>query len=171
MRELAELPTLPSSSVEVGNMWLSEVSIDIEAPVSKVYDYLADFPRHREWSSATMTYLKQLTPGPIEVGTEFEAAETVPGKVVTRSRITTLEANRRIAWHAWWRKLTAVGWEFTLSSRNGGTHLVQRSAWQFGLGPVGTLALLIRRRQIPAENRRSLERIKTALESEVLTLP
>jgi uncharacterized protein YndB with AHSA1/START domain len=148
-------------------MWKSEVSIDIGAPVSEVYRYLAQFPRHQEWSSATMMYLKQLTPGPIGVGSEFEAAETVPGKVVTRSRITALEPNQRIAWHAWWRKLTAVGWEFVLTSQDGGTHLVQRSAWQFGLGPVGALLLLIRRGQIPVENRRSLERIKAALETKV----
>ena len=151
-------------------MWRSEVSIDIDAPVAEVYRYLADFPQHREWSSAAMTYLKQLTPGPIGVGSEFEAAETVPGKVVTRSRITALEPNRRIAWHAWLWKLTAVDWEFVLSSRDGTTHLVQRSAWQLGIGPVGALLLplaLIRQRQIPAENRRSLQRIKAALEREV----
>src|SRR5260370_30517563 len=147
-------------------MWQTEVSIDIKAPISEVYGYLADFPRHREWSSATMTYLKQLTPGPIGVGGEFEAAETVPGKVVTRSRITALEPNRRIAWHSWWRKLTAVDWEFVLSSRDGVTHVVQRSAWRFGIGPFGALFLLIRCRQIPGENRRSLERIEAALESD-----
>jgi len=152
-------------------MWETEVGIDIEAPASEVYEYLADFPRHREWSSAAMIYLKQLTPGPIGVGSEFEAAETVPGKVVTHSRITALEPNRRIAWHAWLWKLTAVDWEFVLSRRESTTHLVQRSAWQIGIGPVGALLLplrLIRRRQIPAENRRSLERIKVVLEKKVL---
>lgn len=148
-------------------MWQSEAAIDIDAPVSKVYGYLADFPRHREWSSASMTYLRQITPGPIGAGTEFEAAETVPGKVVTRSRIIALESDRRIAWHAWLRNLTAVDWEFVLLERDGGTHLVQRSVWRFAqwieifLWPL----VLLRRRQVPVENRRSLERIKAAIES------
>jgi uncharacterized membrane protein len=149
-------------------VWQSEVSIDIKAPVAEVYRYLADFPRHREWSSAAMTYLRQMTPGPIGVGSEFEAAETVPGKVVTRSRITALEPNQRIAWHAWLWKLTAVDWEFVLSSRDRTTHLVQRSAWKLGLGPVGgAFFALLRGRQIPVENRRSLERIKAALENKM----
>ena len=150
-------------------MWQSEVRIDIEAPVSEVYRYLADFPRHPEWSSASMTYLKQLTPAPIRVGTEFEAGETVPGKVITRSRITALEPNRRIAWHAWWRNWTAVDWEFVLSERDGGTRLAQRSVWQFA-GWIEILLrplVLLRRRQVPVENRRSLERIKAALEEKI----
>ena len=151
-------------------MWQTEVSIDIEAPVSEVYRYLSDFPRHREWSSASMTYLTQLTPGPIAVGSEFEAGETVPGKVVTRSRVTALEPNRRIAWHAWLWKLNAVDWKFVLSERGGGTHLVQRSVWQFA-GWIEILLrplVVLRRRQIPVENGRSLERIKAAIERKVL---
>jgi len=58
-------------------MWLSEVSVDIEAPAADVYGYLADFARHREWSSAAMAELNQLTPSPVGVGSEFVAAETV----------------------------------------------------------------------------------------------
>ena len=151
-------------------MWQTEVAIEIKAPVSEVYRYLSDFPRHREWSSASMTYLKQLTPGPIGVGSEFEAAETVPGKVVTRSRITALEPNRRIAWHAWLRNLTAVDWEFVLSERDGGTHLAQRSVWRVArwIEIVFVPLVLIRHRQIPLENLRSLERIKAALEEKAL---
>jgi uncharacterized membrane protein len=149
-------------------MWQNEVSIDINAPVSEVYCYLATFPRHPEWSSAALTHLEMLTPGPIGVGSEFEAAERVPSKQVTRSRITALEPNRRIAWHSLGvRGLLPVDWEFLLSDRDGSTHLVQRSAWQPGLGPVGALFMALRRRQVPVENRRSLERIKAAMEKEL----
>jgi polyketide cyclase/dehydrase/lipid transport protein len=145
-------------------MWTNEVSIDIEVPPAEAFAYLADFPRHREWSSAKMGQLRQLTPGPIGVGTEFEASETVPAKVVTYSRITALDANRRIAWHSWFRKLTAVDWEFALGETAAGTRLVQRSSWQAG-NPVMALYLrLVRYRRIPVENRQSLERIKAALE-------
>ncbi len=113
-------------------MWLSEVSVDIEAPAADVYGYLADFARHREWSSAAMAELNQLTPSPVGVGSEFVAAETVPAKVVTKSRITALEPNRRIAWHSWFRKLMTADWEFVLTESGGVTHLVQRSQWQPG---------------------------------------
>jgi uncharacterized membrane protein len=149
-------------------MWLSEVSIDISAPAAEVYRYLADFPRHCEWSSATITHLKQLTPGPITAGSEFEAAESVPSKILTYSRITALEPSRRIAWHSWYRKLITADWEFLLAEDNGVTHLVQRSRWQPGNAGMAMFHRLVRRRRIPVENRASLERIKTALEKEVL---
>lgn len=145
-------------------MWTSEVSIDIDVAAQEVYRYLADFPRHREWSSARMAEMKQLTPGAIGVGTEFEAAETVPSRIVTYSRITALEAPRRIAWHAWFHNLMAADWEFELSERNEVTHLVQRSRWQPGNPLMSLVHGFARRRQIPLENQHSLERIKSALE-------
>src|SRR5713226_8194404 len=144
-------------------MWTSEASIDVNAPALEVYGYLADFARHREWSSARMAQLKQLTPGPVRVGSEFEAAETVPAKVVTYSRITALEPNRRIGWHSWFRNLMAADWEFELTQLGGATHLVQSSRWQPGNPGMKIFHRLVRRRRIPVENLRSLERIKAAL--------
>lgn len=150
-------------------MWATEVSIDIEVPAADVYRYLSDFPRHREWSSAQMAELKPLTPGLLAVGSEFEAAETTPAKVVTFSRITALEPNRRIAWHSWFRKLMAADWEFELTERSGVTHLVQRSRWQPGNIGMAVVHRLVRRRRIPIENLQSLERIKVAVEKAVVT--
>jgi hypothetical protein len=152
-------------------MWQSEVSVDMAVPVSEAYRYLADFPRHQEWAYARMAYLKQITPGPIRVGSEFDAAETVPFNAVTHSRITALEPQSRIAWHAWWGPGSAFDWEFVLSERDGGTHLVQRTAWQ--TAPFFRLLswplILLRRRQMPVENRHSLERIKAKLERVAIT--
>ena len=147
-------------------MWESEVSIDIDAPIAEVYRYLADFPRHSEWSSGALTRIRMLTPGPIDVGSEFEAAENVPVKQVTRSRVTALEPNRRIAWRSLGlRGWLPVDWEFLLSEGDRRTHLVQRSGWQPRTALGATLFRLLRTRQIPGENRRSLERIKAALET------
>jgi uncharacterized membrane protein len=143
-------------------MWKSEVDVDIDAPALDVYSYLADLPRHREWSSARMTELKQLTPGPIGVGSEFEAKETAPSRIVTYSRITALEPGRRIAWHSWFGKLMAADWEFELSENDGVTHLVQRSRWQPGNLGMEIFHRAVRRRRIPVENLQSLERIKAA---------
>jgi uncharacterized membrane protein len=159
---------MDTGAKEVSEMWSSEVSVDIKVAAADVYRYLADFPRHREWSSATMTRLSQLTPGPVEVGSEFEAAETLPAKVVTHSRITALEPNHRIAWHSWFGNLMAADWEFLISERDGISHLEQRSAWQPGNPMMELFHRLVRRRKIPIENRHSLERIKGALEKAVV---
>jgi len=145
-------------------VWTNEVSIDIQAGASEVYAYLADFPRHREWSSARMSELKAMTPGRVAVGSEFQASETVPAKVVTRSRITALEPSRRIAWHSSFGKLMAADWEFELTDNGEVTRLVQRSRWQPGNLVMELFHRLVRRRRIPVENLHSLERIKSALE-------
>lgn len=146
-------------------MWKNEVHVDIDAPAAEVYRYLADFPRHREWSSARMSELKQLTPGLVGVGSEFEAAETKPNKIVSYSRVTALEPGRAIAWHSWFGKLMAVDWEFELSEAAGITHLVQRSRWQPGNLGMALFHRVVRRRQIPIENLQSLRRIKAAFET------
>ncbi len=152
-------------------MWANEVSVDVDATAADVYTYLADFPRHREWSSARMSELRQLAPGPVGVGSEFEAAETVPAKVVTYSRITALEPNRRIAWHSWFGKMMAADWEFALSEQGAVTHLVQRSRWQPGNPGMELFHRFVRRRRIPVENLHSLERIKSALEERMRSRP
>src|SRR5215471_18231311 len=144
---------LASINQEVGNMWQSEVSIDIDAPVSEVYRYLADFPRHKEWAYARMAYLEQVTPGPIQVGSEFAAAETVPFRAVTHSRITALEPGSRVAWRAWFSKGSAFDWELVLSESDGGTHLVQRTVWHSALlfRALTWPLVVLRRRQMPVE--------------------
>lgn len=144
-------------------MWKCDVATDIAASVDVVYDYLADFQRHREWSTG-VGELEQLTPGAISEGTEFKASETVPAKFTSYSRITVLERPRRIAWQSWDNRAFRVQWEFDLSPASGGTHLVQTA--QFNPASVfGTIMLnVMRKRQIPRENRQSLERIKDLLE-------
>jgi len=144
-------------------MWKCDVATDIAAPIDVVYDYLADFQRHREWSTG-VGELEQLTPGAIGEGTEFKASETVPVKFISYSRITVLDRPRRIAWQSWDNRTFRVQWEFDLSAMDGGTHLVQTA--QFSPTSVlGTIMLnVMRKRQIPWENRQSLKRIKDLLE-------
>lgn len=145
-------------------MWENEVSTDIAAPIEDVYRYLADFPRHREWSHG----VAELTPagnGTIGVGAEFRASETAPFKLTTFSRLTVLDPPRRIAWEASDGRNMRVRWAFELGAKDGGTHLVQRSRWE-PTSLMGRVALnLMRKRQVPKENRQSLVQIKTILEA------
>src|SRR5215813_2764736 len=106
--------------------------------------------------------------GPIQVGSEFDAAERVPFKAVTHSRITALEPGSWVAWHAWW---------------SGGVRLIGNSYCRRAMvariwcsAPRGTLPSCsvccpglssCSAGDIPVENRRSLERIKANLEEGV----
>ena len=143
-------------------MWEHEESIDIAAPPDEVYRYLADFGRHAEWSMS-VAMLEQVTPGPVGVGTEFKATETLPQDLVSFARITALDEPTLIGWESTDYQVFRTRWSITLSPRNGGTHLVQHVRFE----PIGTLGeqiLLIRKEQVPAENQQSLGRMKDILE-------
>ncbi len=144
-------------------MWETETTIDIATPVETVYEYLADFPRHSEWS----TGVEELVPvgkGPVTVGMELKATEKIPARFTSYTRITALEPGRRIAWESGDRRNMKVKWVFELSPQNGGAHLVQRAQVE-PTSLLGRILLAaIRKRQIPKENARSLAQIKANLE-------
>ena len=146
-------------------MWKTESAIDIAAPPQRVYEYLADFPRHPEWS----TGVKELVPvgkGPVAVGTELKAVEEVPARFTSHTRITALEPPQRIAWESWDGRTAKVKWAFELSSQNGRTHLVQRARVEPTSLMGRILLAAMRKRQIPKENAQSLAQIKANLEKQ-----
>jgi uncharacterized membrane protein len=144
-------------------MWETETSTDIAAPKETVYEYLVDFSRHPEWSTG-VSELVSIEEGPVAVGAEFQAAEEVPMRFNSYTRITALEPGQRIAWESWDGRMLKVQWAFELSSRNGRTHLVQRAQFE-PTSLMGRIILAtIRKRQIPKENAQSLAQIKANLE-------
>jgi uncharacterized membrane protein len=148
-------------------MWRNEVSVDISASVEDVYRRLADFERHSDFARG-LAKVERTAGGPIAVGARFKAQETVPSSFTSYSEITALDAPRRIAWKAWVPGLMRTEWEYLLTPKAGGTHLVQRVQFD-GAGLVGSLMLhLVRRRQVPRENGATLSAIKVALEKGVL---
>jgi len=84
-------------------MWQSEVNVEINAPMDVVYRRLADFERHSDFSRG-LAKVEKITSGPVGVGSQFKALETVPSRFTSYSEITALEAPRRIAWKAWMPK-------------------------------------------------------------------
>jgi uncharacterized protein YndB with AHSA1/START domain len=143
-------------------MWEYETSIDIAVPPDDVYRYLADFGRHAEWSMS-VAVLEQVTPGPVGVGTEFKATETLPQDLVSFARITALDEPTLIGWESTDYQVFRTRWTIALSQRNGGTHLVQRVHFE-PIGDLGEQILLMRKEQVPEENQRSLGRMKAILE-------
>jgi uncharacterized protein YndB with AHSA1/START domain len=139
-------------------MFEAEVSVDITAPPEIVYQYLADFRRHPEWSHG-LAALEPSDGDAHEVGAEFAATERVPQRFTSFARITALEPARRIAWDAWVPRLMRVEWEIELSPVGDGTRVVQRCRFYPQSLLARALLALVRHRQIPAENRRSLERL------------
>ena len=145
-------------------MWQTEVSIDIAAPAERIYAYLADPRRHVEWSLG-VAEIEQIRGDGIEVGAEFKAEEKVPVKFTSFSRITLLQPARRIEWSAWDGRTFHVDWAFEITPSGSSTLVVQRARVQ-PQNVLGRLLLfVIRRRQMPNENARSLRRLKEIIEA------
>jgi uncharacterized membrane protein len=129
-------------------------TITIEAPIDRVYAYLADFRKHPEWAK-NLSKVTQVTPGPIAVGTVFKTQEGVPpvrvgqkvkmmmsfmqgllggAKPYSEATITALESPGCIAWQAGIPKgagfFNFAEWEFVLEALGNATHLTQRFHWK-----------------------------------------
>lgn len=143
-------------------MWECSVEIEIGAPVEQVYERLSDLSRHSDFSDGLVS-VRETSPG------RYRAEEQVPGKYVSEAEITALEPPTRIAWRAWVKHVMRTQWEFRLTPIAGGTRLIQVSRWE-AAGPAGFVMLNVhRKRHVPEENRRTLERIKSVLEAEAAT--
>lgn len=143
-------------------MWKNEVSIDITAPVDRVYRYLADFTRHSEWSMS-VAKIEQVTPGPVAVGTEFKSSESIPQEFVSFAKITALDEPTRVAWESTDHQVFRTNWELEISPIAGGTHLVQRVTFH-AISAFGNEFLPMRQTQVEPENLASLNRLKAILE-------
>ena len=99
-------------------------TVDVKAPQSRVFDYVADVSRHGEWGSEE-DHMKATAerPGPAGVGSRYKADGILNGKpnasVVT---ITAIEAPKRLAFDAE-DSNSVFHHEFTFSPSNGGTRV------------------------------------------------
>jgi uncharacterized protein YndB with AHSA1/START domain len=99
-------------------------AVDVKAPQSRVFDYVADISRHGEWGSAD-DHMKAAAEkaGPPAMGSRYSADGMLNGKpnhsVVT---ITAIDAPKRLAFDAE-DSNSVFHHEFTFSQANGGTHV------------------------------------------------
>lgn len=82
---------------------LSRRFIEVNAPIGKVFNYLADFRRHKEWNPLARSDYSfvDTPPGSVEAGMHFEGTETLDSGVYGRtSWRVTLEVTvvRRNEW-------------------------------------------------------------------------
>jgi uncharacterized membrane protein len=76
-----------------------EDQISINAPAGQVYDYVADFPRHAEWSGDGLEVTKS-TEGPVAVGSTFSTTAKQFGTQREQSTITELSPGSVFAWES-----------------------------------------------------------------------
>ena len=100
-----------------------EDTISIDAPASRVFDYVADFTRHGEWAGNGLQVTKT-SDGPVAVGSTFSTTAKQFGTQREQSTITELTPTRAFAWDS----VGALGrahHSFALSDDGGATTLTK----------------------------------------------
>jgi hypothetical protein len=85
-----------------------ETITELQAPASKVFNFVADHTNAPQWQSG-IDEIRRITPVPIGIGTEHELARRFAGmKVVTRNRFIDYEPGRVVAFELPSGKMTGV---------------------------------------------------------------
>jgi uncharacterized protein YndB with AHSA1/START domain len=98
--------------------------VEVKAPQSKVFDYVADVSRHGEWGSED-DHMKATAdkPGPPALGSRYKADGLLNGKPNQSTvTITALEPPKRLAFDAE-DSNSVFHHEFTFTPSNGGTRV------------------------------------------------
>ncbi len=97
-----------------------DFGIQIDAPPTAVFDYVADFLRHPEWSPDDMA-IERLEPGATRVGSRYKAVGTLGGRRnQSEVEVTRLERPTTIAFVASDRSAPLTH-TFTFTAKDGGT--------------------------------------------------
>jgi len=99
-------------------------TVDVKAPQSRVFDYVADVSRHGEWGSDA-DHMKATAekPGAPAMGSRYKAEGLLNGKPNQSTvTITALEPPKRLAFDAE-DSNSVFHHEFTFSRSNGGTRV------------------------------------------------
>ena len=112
----------------------ADYAVDVKAPQSTVFDYVADVSRHGEWGSAD-DHMKATAerPGPPAMGSRYKAEGMLNGKLNNSTvTITALDSPRRLAFDAE-DSNSVFHHEFVFSAANGGTHVERHVTMTRGL--------------------------------------
>ena len=166
-----------------------KTDVHINAPIERVYRYLADFPRHVEWNHQPQA-MTALTEGETAVGSQYRTEETNPSNMplmqrimmplmrmryksetFTIAEITDLNPNKRVAWTAHapnkqGKKLMQMHWELLLEEKNGGTQVTQ--SCEIDPPADSPFASMVSDDMVAngkAETARNLKRLKSILEA------
>lgn len=139
-----------------------ERSIAIDAPASRVFDYIADLEHHGEWATNPLIVTLD-TSGPIRVGTEFHSGAKIGGNHRDRGRVTHYEPPSRFEFETEGSAGTVRNWYSIASSGTGcvltkGSHNTRLSLFSRLMIPV--LAVIA-----PPMYDRNLRAIKETMEA------
>ena len=145
-----------------------EKQLTIDAPVEKVFDYLADFLRHSEWADVPLK-IEQTSGGPVGQGTTFKSVGHQLGRDF-KGEVTVTEfvPNEKLAFEA---KGDTFHFRhhFLLHEEEGRTRLTKVTEPLRLSLPFSLLSPLLNALILPRGLDGDLRRIKAQLEGEATT--
>ena len=100
-----------------------EEQVTVDAPASKVYEYVSDFARHGEWAANRLT-VAPTSDGPVAVGSIFSTEAHQFGTQREKSTITDVTPSSLFAWDSAGALGQVHHW-FALSEDGGATTLTK----------------------------------------------
>lgn len=141
-------------------------SIDIDAPLQEVWDYVMDPSHYRDWVTI-VDAVSNVDQGPLRRGFRMDQVLHLRGvRFKVRWKLEILRSPECARWEGSGPARSKAVTEHRLSSRNGLTHFDYRNEFRTPFGPLGAAASKVIVGGIPEkEARASLARLKQILES------
>jgi len=140
-------------------------SIDIDAPLREVWDYVMDPLHYGDWVTI-VDAVTNVDRGPLRRGFRMDQTLHLRGvRFKVRWKLEVVEAPARARWEGSGPARSRAVTEHRLSNRNGLTHFDYRNEFRTPFGPFGAVASKVIVGGIPEkEARASLARLKQILE-------
>ena len=141
-----------------------QTSIDIAAPVQRVWELVTDLERLGDWVSIHRDF-PEPPPAEVKDGTSFRQALAVAGTPFA-VEWTAVEVDRpqRLAWHGTGPAGTTAHTTYSLSAENGGTRFAYQNEFELPGGEVGEAASRVVSGYAEREADASLGRLKQLAE-------
>ena len=141
-------------------------SIDIDAPLREVWDYVMDPLHYGDWVTI-VDAVTNVDRGPLRRGFRMDQTLHLRGvRFKVHWKLEVVEAPARARWEGSGPARSRAVTEHRLSNRNGLTHFDYRNEFRTPFGPFGAVASKVIVGGIPEkEARASLARLKQILES------
>jgi uncharacterized protein YndB with AHSA1/START domain len=141
-------------------------AVDIKRGAGEVFDYLADFSRHGEWSPKPFR-TENLAPGPASPGLTFVSYGAIPGDKEHRNEVAVTEVQRptRLVFSSTEPNGEVFVNTFIVTPEDGASH-VERE-WDFPKpgGVMGLLFPIFMRAYVRPQVQKGLDKLKEVVET------
>ena len=138
------------------------VAVEIDAPPQRVFAYLADLPKHGEWSANPLS-IDSASPGPVGVGSRYRSSAEFNGlQFVADLRVTIYDPPSRFGFGGQ-DSTGRFEHQFKLTPQARGTRVERRVSFQLTPAQWLMFLILLYPVRLPAA-RRALTLLKDRLE-------